>query len=252
MKITKIDVMRVKTRRPTWNPVFCRIYTDTGIYGDGEGAMAYGTGSTGLFATLKDFSNLIIGMDPMKNEVIWNKLYKQTFWAQNGEPLTFSAMSALDIALWDIKGKAYGVPIHELLGGKQRDDVRVYASQLQFGWEWDLDITMNKKSSKPEEYAEAAPKVVSEGYDAIKADFFTFDRDYNVYTWEDQTRLLTPDKLNMVEERIAATREAIGNDVDIIVENHSFTDAMGAVRIARMMEKYRILYFEIMEPRFSR
>ena len=79
MKITKVEVLKVKTTRATWRPVFCRIYTDEGIYGDGEAALAYGRAADAGFAAVKEFASLIIGMDPLKNEVIWEKLYKSTF-----------------------------------------------------------------------------------------------------------------------------------------------------------------------------
>ena len=120
MKITKVEVLKVKTTRATWRPVFCRIYTDEGIYGDGEAALAYGRAADAGFAAVKEFASLIIGMDPLKNEVIWEKLYKSTFWGQNGGPVIFAAIGAIDIALWDIKGKFYNAPIHALLKRRRR------------------------------------------------------------------------------------------------------------------------------------
>ena len=110
MKITKVDVFEVHTRRPAWRPVLCRIYTDEGIYGDGEAALAYGTAAPAAAGMIRDLATLIIGMDPLDNEVIWDKLYKSTFWGQNGGPVVFSGISALDIALWDIKGKYFAYP----------------------------------------------------------------------------------------------------------------------------------------------
>jgi L-alanine-DL-glutamate epimerase-like enolase superfamily enzyme len=137
MKIVKVDVMLMALRPEDnvgWSPVLCRVYTDEGIYGDGEAAMAFGSGSTGAYGTVVDFAKKIIGMYPMQTELIWETLYKETFWGQNGGPVIFSAISALDVALWDIKGKYFRVPVYQLLGGKVRDKMRCYASQLQFGW----------------------------------------------------------------------------------------------------------------------
>lgn len=71
--------------QPGWRPIVCRVYTDTGLYGDGEAAIAYGVGSTAAYAMIQDLAKLIIGMNPLDTEVIWEKLYKSTFWAQNGE-----------------------------------------------------------------------------------------------------------------------------------------------------------------------
>ena len=240
MKITKVDVFEVHTRRPAWRPVLCRIYTDEGIYGDGEAALAYGTAAPAAAGMIRDLATLIIGMDPLDNEVIWDKLYKSTFWGQNGGPVVFSGISALDIALWDIKGKYFRVPIYKLLGGKRRDNLRTYASQLQFGWS-DHAETLTTL----DEYREVSKKAVAEGYDAIKIDFFTYaPEDGRRYTDEDCTRLLSPKLVDVVESRVAAVREAIGPNVDIIMENHSRPDAQSAVQLGRAVQKYNIFYFE--------
>ena len=241
MKITHVDVFAPEIKeRPIWRPVMCRIYTDEGIYGDGEAALAYGTASPAAFGMVKDLAKLIIGMDPLDNEVIWDKLYKSTFWGQNGGPVVFAGMSAIDIALWDIKGKAFNVPVYKLLGGKRRDDLRTYASQLQFGWS---DHAEELKTL--EEYAEVSKKAVEEGYDAIKIDFFTYAPDTGRrYTDEDCTRLLAPETVKVVVDRVAAVREAVGPNVDIIMENHSRPDAQSAVQLGRAVQQYNIFYFE--------
>lgn len=76
MKITKVDVMQVKTPNPSWRPILCRVYTDEGIYGDGEAALAYGIAAPAAFGMIRDLAALIIGMDPLDNEVVWDTLYK--------------------------------------------------------------------------------------------------------------------------------------------------------------------------------
>ena len=240
MKITQVDIFVPKVEGMPWRPVLCRIYTDEGIYGDGEAALAYGIASPAAVGMIQDLAQLIIGMDPLDNEVIWDKLYKTTFWGQNGGPVVFSGISAVDIALWDIKGKAFNVPVYKLLGGKRRDNLRTYASQLQFGWSdhWEEMRTL-------EDYQEVSKKAVAEGYDAIKIDFFTYDPvDGHKYTDEDCTRLLAPKYVNIVEERVAAVREAVGPNIDIIMENHSRPDAQSAVQLGRAVQKYNIFYFE--------
>ena len=242
MKITQVDIMQVDCGPglSNWKPVVCRIYTDEGIYGDGEAALAYGVGSTGAFGMTRDLSELIIGMDPLENEVIWDKLYRSTFWGQNGGPIVFAGISAIDIALWDIKGKFFRQPIHRLLGGKFRDDIRCYASQLQFGWGPERTPIY-----RLEDYAEVSRKAVADGYDAIKIDFFTYaPEDGRNYGTEDRTRLLSPKMVDTVISRLATVREAVGPDVDIIMENHSFLDANGAVQLGREAQKYNIFYYE--------
>ncbi|MCD8167779.1 MAG: mandelate racemase/muconate lactonizing enzyme family protein, partial [Clostridiales bacterium] len=199
MKITKVEVMALHSSKEmkktvarqaadwsniAWRPVVCRIYTDEGIYGDGEAAMAYGSAAPGAFGMLKELAGMVIGLNPMNTEPIWEKIYKQTFWGQNGGPVFFAALSAIDMALWDIKGKKFNVPLYVLLGGKFRDKLRTYASQLQFGWGSSL-----KPALLPEEYAENARKAVEEGYDCVKIDFFTFDEQGNTFTEEQRTGL---------------------------------------------------------------
>lgn len=240
MKIVKVDVMQLGTDvRPDWRPIVCRIYTDEGIYGDGEAAMAYDVGALGAFGMLQELAKMVIGMDPLDNEVIWDKLYRSTFWGQNGGPVTFSAISAIDIALWDIKGKYFKVPVYKLLGGKKKDNLRCYASQLQFGWG---EVRIPARS--PEDYAKNAKKAVAEGYDAVKFDFFLYDEKDGFFNDNDRLGLLSKKYLNIVEKRIAAVREAVGPDVDIIMENHSYTDAQSALQLGKMAEKYDIFCFE--------
>ena len=240
MKIVKVDVMQLGTDvRPDWRPIVCRIYTDEGIYGDGEAAMAYDVGALGACGMLQELAKMVIGMDPLDNEVIWDKLYRSTFWGQNGGPVTFSAISAIDIALWDIKGKYFKVPVYKLLGGKKRDNLRCYASQLQFGWG---EVRIPART--PEDYAKNAKKAVAEGYDAVKFDFFLYDEKDGFFNDNDRLGLLSKKYLNIVEKRIAAVREAVGPDVDIIMENHSYTDAQSALQLGKMAEKYDIFCFE--------
>jgi len=240
MKIKSVDVMELKPRNDkNWRPVVCRVNTDEGIYGYGEAAMAYGVGASAAFGMIRDLAGCIIGMDPLENEVIWDKLYKTTFWGQNGGPVVFSGISAIDIALWDIKGKFFNVPVYKLLGGKRREKLRAYASQLQFRWGDGVNPAF-----ATEDLAAAARHAVSEGYDAIKIDFFTYDRDGRQFSSEDTTRLLKPYYLDLVEERIEAVRKAVGPNVDIIMECHSFTDAQSAIQIGKRAEKYNIFCYE--------
>ena len=241
MKITKVDVLHLKTnlKNGHWRPIVCRIYTDEGIYGDGEAALAYGESQIAAFGIVQNFAKLIIGMDPLQHEVIWDKLYRTTFWGQNGGPVIFAGISAIDIALWDIKGKYYNAPIYELLGGKRREKLRTYASQLQFSWGPDII-----PQRTPDDYAREAKKAVAEGYDAIKIDFFTFKPGEGNFNDNDRLGLLSPEYLQMYEARVKTVREAIGPDVDLIIENHSFTDSQSAAQLGNLVKKYNIFYFE--------
>ena len=110
MKITKVDVwvLDAGEQRGARYPICCRVYTDEGIYGDGEAGVAYGTGYTAAYGMIIDMAHHIIGMDPMNTELIWETILKGTFWGQGGGVVVFSGMSALDIALWGHQGQGSG------------------------------------------------------------------------------------------------------------------------------------------------
>ena len=240
MKITKVDVyvLDAGAQRAKRHPICCRIYTDEGIYGDGEAGMAYGFGYTAAYGMVVDLSRRIIGMDPTRIELIWEKLFKESFWGQGGGVVFFSGLSAIDIALWDIKGKKLGVPIYELLGGKFRDTLRCYASQLQFGW-----TTKAKPSYTEKEYVEIVRHAVSEGYDAVKIDFTTFDADGNLVDHLYKEGFPLKEFYSRIEGRMAAIREAFP-DLDIIVENHCQTDLTSAIRLGELCDKYGMMALE--------
>ena len=239
MKITKIDLLYYKPVEDGWRPMFCRVYTDEGIYGDGEVALSYGGATRAAFGILQDMAGLLIGMNPLDHEVIWRKLYRKCFWALNGGPVIFGGISGFDIALWDIKGKVYGAPVYELLGGKQREKLRAYASQLQMGWGEE-----RRPARSPQDYARQAQIAVEKGFDAVKINFLTFREDVGRYDNMEQTPYLSQEYMEIIENRIAAVRQTIGEKADLILENHCYTDMQSAVQMGNMAKKYRIMYFE--------
>ncbi|MDR2088833.1 MAG: mandelate racemase/muconate lactonizing enzyme family protein [Clostridiales Family XIII bacterium] len=242
MKITKVDVILVQDADEEARgrrPVFCRIYTDEGIFGDGEAGVIYGVASPAAFEMVKDLAIRIIGSNPLNNEDLWERMYRTTFWCQNGGPITFAGMSAIDMALWDIKGKFFNAPVHMLLGGRMRDSLRAYASQLQFGWG-----ESRKPALTAADYADSAMAALRDGYDAIKYDFLELNEYGQPFARDERMGLLRPQMIDLIERRVSAIREAIGKDVEIIVENHGIIDSQGAVQIGRALEKYNIFYFE--------
>ena len=174
MKITKVDIymLDATAQRASRRPICCRVWTDDGFYGDGEAGIAFDYAAPAGIGMLQDISRLIIGKDPMRTDELWERMFKISFWGQGGGPVVFAAISAIDIALMDIKGKVLNVPIYELLGGKVNDSIRCYASQLQFGWNEDVGPRGTAK-----EYADICKYAMSEGYDAVKLDFTMYDRD---------------------------------------------------------------------------
>lgn len=248
MRITNVEIFDcdLKLRDPhmkRFNPVLIRVNTDEGISGIGEAGVAYGAGAKAAVGMLRDLSPRIIGKDPMQVEAIWENLFRATFWGMSGGPIFYSGMSAIDIALWDIRGKALNAPIYQLLGGKTNDNLRTYASQLQFGWS-----KQRQMLTTAEQYAEAARVAVADGYDAIKVDPLQINREGGPeLDWvinQNYFGLLLADQVRMGEERIAAMREAIGPDVDIIVEIHSLLGSNAAIQFAKAIEKYNIFLYE--------
>ena len=228
MRITDVEIFDVTVG--SWHPVILRINTDEGISGVGEVALAYGVGSSAGVGIAQDLAeHFLLGADPFQIEQIWDRMYRKTFWAQGGGPVVFGGMSAIDEALWDIKGKALGVPVYELLGGRCWDRLRVYAN----GWYNDC-VT-------PEAYAEAAQQVVADGYTAMKFDPFAVTPEGD---WDYTRRVLSRERADLAYERVAAVREAIGPAVDILVEVHGNLGTMSAIQIGKRLEALDPFFYE--------
>ena len=154
-------------------------------------------------------------------------------------------MSAIDIALWDIKGKAVGLPVYQLLGGKTNEKLRVYASQIQFGWGTERVVPDRDLMIRPEDYAAVTKKVMEEGYTAVKVDPLALSLQEPDGKGPWRTRgVLSEVHLNTAYERVAAIREAGGPDLDIIIELHSYTDTISSVQLGQRLEELKIFYYE--------
>ena len=231
--------------------VTVKVNTDEGISGFGEAGLAYGKCSEAAWGQCQDFAKLVIGMDPFDTEKIWEHLHRHTFWGMGGGVVVTSAMAAIDTACWDIKGKALNLPVYKLIGGKTNKKLRAYASQLQFGWRKiiekndALDLLYD-----PQEYYDVVKDAVREGYDAVKIDpvFAPLDRRPMPEVFATQGNQVRgcyrEHDLKRSVERIAAAREAGGDDMDIIVEIHSLLDANTAAILGKALEPYRIMYYE--------
>lgn len=247
MKITSVEIIKafktpsvpaeVAVGNVPWHPVFVRINTDEGISGTGEIGVAYGNAQNAGFGMGVDFAKCIVGLDPMKSEDIWNRLHRLTFWGMGNGGVIMAGVSGIDIALWDIKGKALNAPVYQLLGGKTNTRLRAYASQLQFDWG-----KVSHSLSKPEEYAEAMRKAMADGFNCVKVDPVGFDAK-GVWMGRSSRGILEQDQLKLAVERVAAMREA-GPNVDIIIELHALTDATTSVQLGRELQKLGCFYYE--------
>jgi galactonate dehydratase len=233
MKISEVEIFDVKLRDSIGrknNPVILRVHTDEGISGLGEVALAYGVGASAGLGMVRELAEcFLIGADPFRIEHLWEAMYRYTFWAQGGGPVVYGGMSAIDEALWDIKGKALGVPAYELLGGRCWDKLRVYAN----GW--------YHKGVAPEDYAEAAQRVVADGYNAMKFDPFAYNPEG---VWEYPRRALDPVRADLAYERVKAVREAVGPYTDILVEVHGNLGTTSAIQMGKRLEALKPFFYE--------
>jgi galactonate dehydratase len=218
MKIVNVETFLVP---PRW--VFLRVETDEGIVGWGE-PIVEGRAET-VAAAVKEMSDHLIGSDPAPIEEHWQVLAKGGFY--RGGPVLSSALAGIDQALWDIKGKALGVPVHELLGGPVRDRARVYT---WIGGDRGGDL------------AEGGLRAAAEGFDAVKCNA------------ANQLRHIDgPAAVHHIVDRLTALREAVGPGVDIAVDFHGrFSSAM-ARRVLPLLEPLLLMFVEEpVLPEFSR
>ncbi len=241
MKITAVDVIRLKRFDfSAQTPVLCRIHADNGLYGYGEAGVSIMDYTLGSYEVLKSMSRMIIGMDPLAIDVIYSKLARG-FWAQGNGGVIMSAISAIDTALWDLKAKYFQVPLYVLLGGKHRDRLRAYASQLQNGWGYREFMTA---PGDLQFLRDACRKAVDEGYTAVKIDFLGKALDGSRVDPQEMKNYIPHQLMDTFLARVEAARETVGPDVDIIMENHASTSAETAIQFANAAEKYDIMFLE--------
>ena len=241
MKITSVEIYDMNTEglRVLWHPVVIKINTDAGLTGVGEVALAYGVGHSAGAGMVKNLAEtFLLGADPLQIEKIWETMLRGSFWGLGGGPAVYGGMSAIDMALWDIKGQALGQPIWQLLGGQTNPKLRCYASQIQFGWVKDkiTDLT------QPEQYAEAAAAAIAEGYDCVKVDPIMLDLEG---TRNLKLRgVLDPKTLEIGYQRVKAVRESVGPDIDIIIELHSMMSVTTSIQLGKRLEEFNCALYE--------
>lgn len=243
MKVVKVEAIEIEQSGqvgiPSWRHVFARVHTDEGITGLGEVGMPFGTGAPAAAPMILTMGErFVLGRDPFDTETVWETMLRRSFWGEGGGPVIFGAMSALDAALWDIKGRALGKPVHRLLGAATPQPLRCYASQLQFGWD-DIEV---RPRAHPQEYKEVAQAARAEGYDCVKVDPIMVDpqgvRNPHV------RGLFTPQERKLFRARLEAIREGVGPDCDIIIELHSFSSSAGAMQVSELAKDLGILFIE--------
>ncbi|GHU70828.1 galactonate dehydratase [Clostridia bacterium] len=210
MKIAKLESFQVK---PRWH--FLKITTDDGLIGWGE-PIVEGRSRTVAMA-VKELEPVLIGQNPLETERLWTEIYRGTFY--RGGPVLVSALSGIDQALWDIKGKYFGVPVYTLLGGPTRSRVRTYA---------------HVGGKTLDELVENAKNAVEKGFTLFK----TGPSDGPVRPLD------TSAYIDSVVEKIGRMRDALPKHVDLAVDFHGrFTPAM-SIRLLRELEPFRLMFVE--------
>jgi galactonate dehydratase len=232
MKIIEVKVYRVSVGGR--NPVLVQVFTDAGLSGVGEAAVAYGTGAPAAAAMVKELAEtFVLGKDPFDIEALWGEMYDHTFWAKGGGSIIFAGISAIEQALWDVKGKALGVPVYEMLGGKVRDRVRVYAN----GWSF--------RSTKPGEFAREAERVVRDGYTALKLyPLANPAGDAHGHIRHVSGRSIDRAAEDLAVARVKAVRNAVGPKVDLMLDVSAELTTDAIIRLGRKVEEYDILFLE--------
>lgn len=213
MKITKIEPILAGGRY-----LFVKVHTDEGLAGLGEcGAWAY---QEATVCALKQMEKMIAGLDPMRTEFIWNALTRNLHFRGS---VTQAAVSGIDIALWDLKGKYFGVPCYELLGGKTREKIKIY---------------VNARARDAAGFATEAKKLKDQGFKAVR---FSIGHPENEdgRCGETFTALVT-----RVESVMKAVREAVGWDMDVAIECHRGLRPAEAIELGRVLRPYRPYFYE--------
>ena len=209
MKITALELFTVP---PRW--LFLKVSTDEGYVGWGEPIVEGQAGT--VRGAVEDMSDYLLGRDPRQIEDIWQTLFRARFY--RGGPVMMSAIAGVNQALWDIKGKFHGVPIYELLGGKVRDRVQVYAGI---------------SGDRPEDVAAQAQQRKDEGLNAVK-----------MGAVETVHYMDTFQHIDEAVARVAAVRAQVGNDFSIAVDFHGKVHKPMAKMLIRELEPYHLMFVE--------
>jgi len=221
LKITDVRTAQVRVHGPQTH---IRIYTDQGIYGQGEATDA----AIGTASLIRSWRRMLIGRDPLNVEAIWEQIRTMGVFAgaQAGQYTT--ALSGLEIALWDLAGKALGLPVYQLLGGKFRDKVRIYCDS-------DMEVPIGPESDRK------IPWIKAQGFTAMKIDLDDA-RDparFDAVNWT-----ASNGEIDRMVKWVAHVRESIPANMDLACDMHGRYDAPTGKRVAKALEPYRLLWLE--------
>jgi galactonate dehydratase len=225
MKIADVRVLGVRVNhRGNW--VFVEVETDDGIVGLGEASQS-GDDAALAFLIRRSLRPKLLGRDPSSVEAIWRDLASRPAGGTIDGRLEATALSAVEQALWDVNGRALGVPVHRLLGGAVREQIRLYAN-----------VNRHVTDRAPAGFARAARAAVAGGFTAVK--LAPFDGVH----WAQRDRAEAGALLARGIERVAAVREAVGPEVELMVDCHERLNLEMALGVARDFERLGVVWFE--------
>jgi len=237
----KISNIKIFVSCPGRNFVTVKIETDKGVYGLGD-ATVNGRELAVVAYLEEHIKPCLLGKDAHQIEDIWHYLYKGAYW--RGGPITMAAIAAIDMALWDIKGKVAGLPVYQLLGGKSRQKIKVYAHANGETIEETLDNLgqLIKQGFKAVRLQCAIPK--------IKGTYGTLAGKKNYYELQ-SNRPLPPEQpwnttkyLNFIPALFQKAREQYGNEIELLHDVHSRLTPIEAARLGKELEAYNLLFLE--------
>lgn len=222
MRIVDVSTVVVGAQLRNW--VFIKVTTDTdGLVGWGEATLEWQTRA--VVGAVEDLRPLVLGGDPFRIEHLWQSMYRHHFF--KGGVVTMSAISGIEQALHDVKAKALGVPLYQLLGGAVREHLRFY-DHLGGG-----DSSAVYDTGSPEAFGEAAARSLADGFDAVK-----------ILAVPVGPLLGGTEGLRLAEARMAAVRDAVGDKVDVMVDLHGRTTPAMAIQYGRVLAPFSPLFLE--------
>ena len=225
MKIERIETHVCHARMRNW--IFVKVVTDEpGLYGWGEATLEWHTRS--VVGAIEDIAELIVGEDPSRIEHLWQMMYRQHFWHGNGI-VRSTAISGIDIALWDIAGKRANLPCSELWGGPVRDYVRTYCHLGGGKMEHFYETSVEDAKA----FGDLAAAAVEAGYTAMKS-----------MAVPPTLPLEGRRPVRLAESAVRAMREAVGPDVDLMVDCHARPSPTMGLQFARALDDYGLYFFE--------
>jgi galactonate dehydratase len=225
LKIAAIETHVCHARMRNW--IFVKVLTDQpGLWGWGEATLEWHTRA--VVGAIQDLEPLLIGQDPRRIEYLWQMMYRQHFWHGNGM-VRGTAISGIDIALWDILGKSLNVPIHQLFGGPVRDSIRLYC-HLGGGRLEDFYGTGVQDARR---FADLAQKAVEDGFTAFKS-----------MAVPPTMPIEGSMPVHYAEQCVAAMRQSVGSAIDIMVDCHARPSPRMGLQFAKALEPYHLYFFE--------